>query len=156
MEAGRLCEPEARAYYAFSRGVKVQEVGFVLSECGRMGCSPDGLVNARAGSVVYDGAERYAIWTAEGGLELKCPLQKTQEEYLKTPGELPLKYKPQVHGQLIVTGLPWIDFLSYADGCDPLLVHVTPDAYTTQLRTAMDEFLKMYADAWEVSRGSVG
>ncbi len=43
IEGARL-EPEARAFYEFNHGVDVQEVGFVFSDCGRFGCSPDALV----------------------------------------------------------------------------------------------------------------
>jgi hypothetical protein len=139
MEAGRLAEPTARAFYTFHTNNKVQEVGFVLSECGRFGCSPDGLVGMTArGQGHYD---------AEGGLELKCPLQKTQMGYLETPDALPKKYRPQVHGQLLCTGLNWVDFLSYADECDPVLVRVSHDEYTDMLKVELDRFLCKLADA---------
>jgi hypothetical protein len=142
MEAGRLTEPEARAFYCFHVNAAVQEVGFVLSECGRFGCSPDGLVDAR----LRKNHEYGGPWeaTAEGGLELKCPLVTTQQKYLKRPAELPNCYRPQVHGQLLVTGLPWIDFLSYAEGCDPVYVRTVPDDYTALMKVELEKFLIRY------------
>lgn len=134
MEAGRIAEPEARKFYSMIREVDVDQVGFVISACGRFGCSPDGLVGE------------------DGALELKCPLLKTQAGYL-LKGGLPPEYKPQVHGQLIVTGRAWIDFLSYAPGLDPLLVRVEPDEYTAKLRNALEAFWERYQRAWELLTG---
>lgn len=126
MENGTNTEPEARRFYEMEREATVQQVGFCLSDCGRFGCSPDGLVGEPD------------AW--KGGLELKCPLLKTQAEYL-LDSTLPSEYRPQCHFQLIVTGLPWIDFLSYSPGLPPLLVRVEPDAYTATLRGILADFL---------------
>ncbi len=121
MRNGVLTEAEARKWYEMETDIDVQQVGFCLSDCGRFGCSPDGLVG-------------------EGGLELKCPAAKTQVSYL-LDGDLPNAYRPQVHGALIVTGAPWWDFLSYARGLPPLRVRVTPDKFTEALKSALDQFL---------------
>ena len=118
---GLNCEAEARRWYAFERNLDVEEVGFCVSDCGRWGCSPDGLVGEY------------------GGLELKCPQAKTQVAYLLKLG-LPNEYKPQVHGSLIVTGRKWWDFMSYSPGLPPLLVRVTPDEYTEKLRKHLEAF----------------
>jgi hypothetical protein len=125
MQVGADTEPEARRWYAFERDVQVKQVGFVLSDCGRYGCSPDGLVGD------------------DGLLELKCPAGKAQVEYLLAGG-LPADYRPQVHGQLLVTGRKWVDFVSYADYLPTLIVRVVPDEYTDKLRAALDQFLKDY------------
>lgn len=124
-------EPEARRWYEFERDVKVRQVGFCLSDCGRFGGSPDGLVGD------------------DGGLELKCPLAETQVGYLLDGAVLPAEYRPQVHGLLLVSGRPWWDFVSYAPGCPPLLVRVTPDEYTKLLREELMRFLDRYEGAKE-------
>ena len=155
MEAGRACEPQARAYYAFTRNVTVKEVGVVISECGRYGCSPDGLIGAKLltrGREPNPTGGRDLQWvecTAEGGLELKCPQPATQAKYLKKPHELPTKYKPQVHGQIIVCGVPWWDFLSFVEEDTPVLVRVVPDDYTQALREALERFCQTYQEAWD-------
>jgi hypothetical protein len=124
MRNGTIMEPAARRFYEFERDVEVTQVGFCLSDCGRYGGSPDGL--------------------ADGGvLELKCPTLKTQVQYLRAGG-LPVEYRAQCHGHLIVTGLPWCDFLSYAHGLPPLLVRVEPDEYTEKLRDCLAKFLDDY------------
>lgn len=121
---GLELEPVARSFYLMERGLlaeDIKQVGFVLTDDRRFGCSPDSLVGE------------------DGLLELKCPKLEVQAEYLWT-GELPATYKCQVHGQLIVTGRKWVDFMSYSPGLDPFLIRVTPDEFTAKLREALDLF----------------
>lgn len=130
MQNGIDCEPAARLWYAFDRSVDVREVGFCLSDCGRYGCSPDGLVGD------------------EGMIEIKCPKLETHIRYLREGG-LPNDYKCQVHGSLIVTGLKWCDFISYSpsDELDNLVVRVTPDDFTSALKEELEKFLAKYENA---------
>lgn len=125
MANGTNMEPEARRWYSMATDQDVQQVGFVVSACGRFGCSPDGLIGET------------------GGLELKCPTLKTQVRYLQS-GELPAEYRAQVHGCLIVTGREWWDFASYAPGLKPLLVRVVPDEFTEALRRELERFHERY------------
>lgn len=125
MENGSLIEPEARDWYAFQTGNKVEQVGFCTTDDGRFGCSPDALVGD------------------DGVLELKCPEPHTHVGYLLA-GVLPPKYRPQCHGHLIVTGRAWLDFMSFSNGLPPLLVRVKPDEYTEKLRTLLDGFWTAY------------
>lgn len=118
-------EPEARRWYAMSQDVDVQQVGFCLTDDGRFGCSPDGLVGE------------------DGGLELKCPDLSTHIGYLDD-AVVPLEYLPQVHGSLIVTGRKFWDFMSYAPGADPLLIRVTPNDFTEALRKHLEAFWDEY------------
>ena len=129
MQDGIDMEPEARACYGFIAGGEVNQVGFCLSDNGRFGCSPDGLVGD------------------DGGLELKCPLPKTHIKYL-VENQLPDEYKAQVHGSLIVTGRKWWDFMSYAHGLPEFRIRVEPDDFTDSLRKCMDIFVAKY-DATE-------
>lgn len=137
MRAGTIMEPEARRYYEFERGVDVEQVGFCLSDDGRFGCSPDGLCGD------------------DGALELKCPQPHTQVAYLLA-NELPQAYAPQVHGQLIVTGRKWVDFMAYSPGFPPLLIRVEPDDYTEKVRKALDDFWPRYQDALNKVRAMDG
>ena len=125
MKNGTDAEPDARRTYEMLRDVDVHEVCFCVTDDGRIGASPDGLVGD------------------DGVLELKCPQPKTQVQYL-VGGELPAAYRPQVHGHLVVTGRAWCDFMSYSPGLPPLLLRVTPDDYTAKLRAALAEFLELY------------
>lgn len=122
-ERGTLFEPEARELYAFLHDeARVRQVGFVLRDDGRVGCSPDSLVDD------------------DGGLEIKCPDGPTHIGYLREGG-LPAKYKPQVHGSLVITGRAWWDFMAYCPGYKPLIVRVVPDDYTKKVAECLAEFL---------------
>jgi hypothetical protein len=128
-DRGNELEPDARAWYELQADEEVNRVGLILSDDRRAGCSPDSLVGA--------------IKAPLGGLEIKCPDGPTHVGYLRR-GTLPDKYKPQVHGSLVITGLPWWDFLSYCPGYRRLLVRVYPDAYTDKVRAALTKFLADY------------
>ncbi len=135
---GINCEDEARRYYALQTGMAVQRVGFCLTDDLRFGASPDGLVGLK-----LDEGGNYL--SADGALELKCPQPTTQIRYVRK-GELPPAYKAQCHGHLIVTGLPWVDFLSYCAGCPPLMIRVTPCDYTDLLRKELDAFYARFTE----------
>ncbi len=109
MQRGKEVEEEARRFYEFTSGVEVQRVGFCLSDCGRFGASPDGLVGE------------------DGQIEIKCPTLAVHVGYL-LEGKLPTDYFQQTQGQLFVTGRKWSDFISYYPGVKPLLIRITPDA----------------------------
>ena len=104
MERGTELEPEARKLYAFQQGVKVQEVGFITTDDGLIGCSPDGLIGD------------------DGGLEIKCPMAPTHVKYLLNPKQLYEDYKLQVQGALYVTERDWWDIKSYVPGM-PSVIH---------------------------------
>lgn len=127
MELGTINEPACRSWYEFTTGSQVDEVGFCLSECGRFGCSPDGLVGD------------------DGLLEIKCPSLKTHVGYLRA-GELPAEYACQVHGALIATGRKWVDFVSFSQSEDikSLIVRVYPSSFTDALRKELMAFLDRY------------
>lgn len=127
MENGTNTEPEARRWYEMQRNLDVQQVGFVLDGKGQFGCSPDALVGD------------------DGVLELKCPLLKTQAQYV-IEGVLPDEYRPQTHSILWITKRKWLDFLSYAPGLPPLLVRVEPDDYTAKLGAIAEEFWVTYME----------
>jgi hypothetical protein len=127
MANGTRTEREARNYFELETGKDVEQVGFVLSDDGRFGCSPDGLVQPQE------------------GLELKCPEHKRHIRYL-IDGVVPPAYRPQIHFSMAVTKRPAWWFMSYAVGCPPLLLKVEADDYTLKVATAMESFWKLYSE----------
>lgn len=107
IERGRITEAEAVAFYEMQQGVDTQAGGFVTTDDGTAGCSPDRLVGA------------------DGGLELKCPSAAVHVGYLLDVE--PRKYWPQIQGALWVTGRVWWDFLSYCPELPPALVRYKRD-----------------------------
>lgn len=94
MQRGKELESEAVLDYELQTDTDTTTVGFVTTDDGLFGCSPDRLVGE------------------DGLLELKCPAPQTQIEYLIT-GEEDKDYKPQLQGQLYVTGRQWVDIYAY-------------------------------------------
>lgn len=133
-DRGEALEPEARKEFSRIMGVDVEQVGFVMQDNELVGCSPDGMIK-------IDGQ-----YTA--GMELKCPLSKNHAEYL-LDGVLPDKYKAQVHGSMVVTGLPCWYFMSYCPGLAPFILRVERDEYTDILADAIERFIIYYADIYK-------
>jgi putative phage-type endonuclease len=96
MEWGKAQEPVARSTYEFARGVEVQEVGFILSECKRLGASPDGL-----------------IIKENRGLEIKCPFTSKVHVDFLLMDKIKLEYIYQVQFSMWVSGLDTWDFASF-------------------------------------------
>lgn len=94
MEKGNELEPEARQAYQEYSFSEVEQVGFMVEKEIQAGYSPDGLVSKN------------------GLIEIKCPNQTTHTKYLYED-RLPVEYKAQVQGGLLISGRQWCDFISY-------------------------------------------
>lgn len=126
---GNELEPQARLAFQVATGYQVDQVGFVLHDNRILGCSPDGFV--------MDGGEIVA------GLEIKCPAPNTHVEWMRA-GVLPDKYKQQVHGSMIVTGIRQWHFWAYHPAMKPLHVLVTWDSYTDAMVKPLMQFCDLY------------
>lgn len=133
MEQGNVVETIARPWYAFEYNCDVQTPGFILSDDGRIGCSPDGLVGK------------------DCGLEIKAPQPPTHLKYL-IANEVPKDYLAQVHFSMLVTGFPRWMFVSYSRQFPPLVIEVKRDeAIQAVLRAALAKFF----DAFDVIHAKV-
>ena len=104
---------------------KSTTVGFVYRDADKLvGCSPDGIVGD------------------DGLIELKCPKPGTHLRWLSV-GTVPRQHSIQVQGQLWVSGLAWVDFMSYHPGLPPLIVRAEPDE---KLQAAFDEAIPAFID----------
>ncbi len=130
LEQGTIKEEEALPFYELENDVTLRRVGFITTDDGRAGCSPDALLD-------------------EGGLEIKCPAEHTHVGYL-LDGTLPKDYRPQVHFSMFVTGAPWWKFMSYSRNFRPLLLTVGRDEKIQEaIGNALSEFLKRFDVALE-------
>jgi len=122
MDQGKLIETIALPWYEFETGKKVSRVGFCLTDDGRSGCSPDGMLE--------DGS----------GVEIKSPQPPNHLKYL-LENKVPDDYLPQVHFSMLVTGAPYWTFVSYSMNLPALVVRVErDDAIQASLRLALDAF----------------
>ena len=114
MEWGALKEDEAAAAYEFQTGLTLDRGGFITSDDGKTGASPDRRVRDASGAVI-------------GGLEIKCPAPWTHVDNLRTQA-IDRSYYPQVMGQMLLGGFEWVDWFSYH-----------PDMASSRIRTHRDE-----------------
>lgn len=131
MEQGSVLESEARPWFALEYGVDVETVGLVLTDDGRFGASPDGLVK-----------DRY-------GVEIKCPQPHTHVKWLLA-GEVPPDHLMQCHGGMYATGLLEWRFVSYCRLFPPLVLTVKRDEAVMKL--IGEQLTLFYADmdfAWK-------
>jgi hypothetical protein len=120
-ERGKLEQRHAAAQFEFTHDIKLREVGFVTTDDGQIGCSPDYLYANRC-------------------VEVKCPAPWTQLMYLSEgPGA---DYTPQVQGQLMIGEWDSAHFYSYHPRMPPYDAMLGRDAgYIGKLAHALGRFL---------------
>jgi hypothetical protein len=128
MEQGTILEDEAIPWYELETGRTVTRIGYITTDDGRVGCSPDGVLMLEGG--VYG-----------AGIEIKCPAIHTHVSWL-LDGVLPTEHAAQVYGSMWVTGLSEWYFLSYHRGLPALRVTVSQDgAILGRIGEALESFL---------------
>jgi hypothetical protein len=128
VERGKVEEPNAAAQFSYTQNVELEEVGFITSDDGQIGCSPDRLVKDKAEAV-----------------EIKCPAAFTQIGYLLDgPGD---QYRAQVQGHLLVGQFDKLHFYGWhprMPACH--IITVRDEPYLKLLATALRDFCDMLND----------
>lgn len=131
MDAGTVLEDHALPKFELETGLDLERVGFVTTDDGRFGCSPDSLL-----------AE------SDVGLEAKCPKPETHVGYL-IGGELPADYRGQVQGSMFATGAVYWWFMSYCPGFPEFIIKVDREPkYQVVLQTALWKFQERLEKGW--------
>jgi len=94
MVRGVELEDQAMLAYENLQDVETQPGGFITTDDGLIGCSPDRLVGE------------------DGDLELKCPLIHTQVKYA-LEGTVDDDYMCQLQGRMMIHGREWVDIFAY-------------------------------------------
>jgi len=120
---GTSLESEALRWLKMRHGYITRQVGFCLSDCGRYGCSPDGLT-----------PENIPV-------EVKAPSLHTFLKW-RIAGGLPQDHKVQVHAEMHVCEADTAIFLAYADhpALDNHMVIVKRDKFTDLIGPIVDNF----------------
>ncbi len=132
MERGQELEEEAWAYYELAQDVEVVRGGFVTTDDGRIGASPDGRIYRSVDVTVF-----------HGGVELKCPSAPIHVGYMRRPITLLEAYRGQACATLAITNADWWDLMSYHPLLPPVLLRVVASAeheYIVALREAYAGF----------------
>lgn len=135
MMRGTAAEKQARSYYEFQRDVKVEQVGYLLTDDRRVGCSPDGLVGD------------------SGGIEIKCPMAKGMMGYLLAD-DPSLAHRGQIQGSLWVTGREWWDLCVWHPFLPSIIHRCYPDPeWQEAFSVAIADFLGRLDEAKDHLRG---
>lgn len=137
MDAGHILEDEAIPYLALEFGWNPEQVGFITTDDGKVGCSPDAILRA-SGSSEFNPE-------MDGGVEIKCPRADTHVRYLLN-GELPEDYRAQVHGSMFVSGCHFWHFVSYRRGFPPFCLMVERDE---KIQAVLADALATFNDTLE-------
>lgn len=122
MERGHEVEDQARAWYELVTETEVKQIGFVRCDERLTGCSPDGLV--------YDG----------GLIQIKSMAPHLLIPVLDA-GEFPSDHRPQIQGEMWVTGRKWCDAIAFFPGMPAFKQRIhRDDAYCAQLEAAIRDF----------------
>lgn len=112
-ERGREMEEAAIALYEFARDASVVPVGFVTTDDGATGASPDGFVGE------------------DGLVEVKCLKAENHVKailYHRKHGKCPPDYVQQAQGQMMITGRAWCDVVFYHPELPLLVLRQQADA----------------------------
>ena len=126
MEQGQILEESAKPNFTVETDLEIKNVGFITTDDGRVGCSPDGLIGDNS------------------GVEIKCPKIETHVRYLLNGG-LPKEYIHQVQGSMWVTGCQTWRFYSFRRRLPSLnLVIERDDAFQKAISEALEAFLASF------------
>ena len=126
-------EKEALAWLQVETGFAIEPVGFIESDDGLFGASPDGLINGYPA-------------------EIKCPKPSTHIQWL-LEGGLPKDHIAQVHMQMAISEKDKCYFMSYTPDCRPLIIEAVWNDYTESLVHQMDKYRKEFIDAFKSITG---
>lgn len=135
MEQGSILETEARPFLELTLNADIEQVGFITTDAGDIGCSPDGVIG-----LALIGQE---------GVEIKAPQPPNHVKWLLAGG-LPKDHVLQVQGGMYVTGFATWKFCSYCRGFPPLILTVRRDEEVIDLiDQACESFNRKLKAGWE-------
>lgn len=130
IERGKELEPTAIKAYEFLQEVKTEKAGFITSDDGQMGATPDLLVGT------------------DGLVEIKCPAPQTHVGYFIDGFDA--DYKPQVQGQLLISEREWCDRYSFHPELPQFCQRTYRDEeYIGKMRVGLQQFNDKRLNAYE-------
>lgn len=116
-------EPMARSNFAFDLDAEIEQVGGIVSDCGRWFASTDGIID-----------------NAREVCELKCPNLETHILYMLRPELLLEEYACQCHFYLLFPEVERVRLRSFAPELPPVDHVVIRDDFTEALQLACEKF----------------
>ena len=140
MERGTEMEEEARNCFQLFTGNSVTKCGFIESDDGLIGVSPDGII---------DGDELIP-------LEVKVPMPSTHITWMMEQDRgdgMPKQHIAQVHFAMAVTEAPYAYFMSYNPDLPPVLHKVERGDYTKATLEAMESYRADFLKTLAIAKG---
>lgn len=134
MQLGHDLEDRAVQAYCLQQECEVQKVGFITSDDGMVGCSPDRIVTD---------------W--HGGVEIKThPLAIAEHVRAMVELSIDAEHKPQTQGQMWVANLEYVDYVSYCGALPTVIVRSHRDEdFITALASGVNAFIEVMLRARE-------
>lgn len=127
LEWGEQHEEEALALYRFETGLDVKHGGFFTNDALTLGTSPD--------QRVFDGDKLVGL------AEIKCPENPAIHIEFLLMQQMNPKYIPQVQGQMLISGVEWVDWFSYYPEMPSARIRVKRDeVFISKLSGALMQF----------------
>lgn len=125
IQYGKRSEPEAVKWYEAIYEQPTKSVGFITTNDGRFGASPDRLIIGK-----------------NAGLEIKCPYPTTMVEYMVDG--LGVDYWPQVQGQILIGEFDYVERYAWSAEMPHVLTRTDrDDEYIWKMKDALDRFYDM-------------
>lgn len=123
MHRGAALEDQAVRSYCFEKNCEVKRVGFITTDDGTAGCSPDRLVVG-----------------ANGALEIKSPSPQVHVSNMLNR-EIDDDHKAQVQGQMYIAELEWVDIISYCPAMPTVIMRAyRKEEFISALKDALAAF----------------
>lgn len=135
MTLGQELEERAAEEYAFAHDVELSRLGFVTTDDGMIGCSPDRIVEMVGSGEIVRIDRLIEIKTHPGnpGLQVRAMRERTVEP----------KYNLQVQGQLWLCEADLADIVNYAPGFPTITLRVNRDEkIISALKTTLSAFVE--------------
>lgn len=134
MEHGNDYEAKAIAAYEFTRNVTSRKIGFITTDDGLIGCSPDSFIEEHP----------------EGMLEAKAPTPAVHVSYLMAATGAGKEYKVQLQGQLWLCEKEWDDIISSCAGMpDAIFRAVRDEVFIKELSAHVRSFSRQLEERTE-------
>lgn len=133
VQRGKFLEPYAEKTLEYLFKMELRKVGLLTTDDGKIGASPDRIVNS------------------EWAIEIKCPAPWQHIQYsVRGPDK---DYKAQIQGQMYVGEFKRVSFFSYNPGMPCFLHHIDrDDEYIEKLGKLLKEFVIELDDAEKKAR----
>jgi len=126
---GNEWEGKAADLYQFETGYDIEHGGFYCDDNFKRGSSPD--------AIVIENGEQIGI------TEIKCPEDPTKHARFLFSKTINKTYKPQLFGQMLVTGFDWVDWFSFYPELPHVKIRTEKSSdlpFYQKLESLLDEF----------------